>query len=383
MKNISGVLAAVFLPLISVAQTAGQESKSTYMSNGVFLVLVAAIILLLLVIVALLEMLKASATHHNRRKKNEGSTGSKTAALVFFMLVSTSLLAQQQAEVPAEAVAPPFDYWGLGAMMFYILVSIIFCEGIIIYVLYRMAMLLLRVKEPEPLGPDAPLWGFRILKSVTKVQTPEEEAAIMTDHEYDGIRELDNNLPLWWKYGFYFTIIVGVVYMFNYHVIGSGLSSEEEYQQELADADAQLQEYKKTHAQMVDENTVTLLTDAASLSAGRGIYTQNCAACHGPQGGGLVGPNLTDVNWIHGGGVVNVFKSVKYGWTDKGMKSWQQDLSSLDIQKVASYILSLQGTNPPNAKAPEGEVYVEQTVTDSAAVATDSIQAVQDTVKNK
>lgn len=378
MKTRLSLLIVVLLPLVSFAETKETGSTNTYMSNGVFLVLVSVILLLAIVIVGLAEMLKASATHNARRRKKDNGDAFKISSMIIFLLASTSLFSQTTGAADNIIPEVPFDYWGLGAIMFYVLVSVIVFEGIIVYVLFRMAMILLKTNVPKPIPHDESLFGFKMMKSITHSQSPEEENAIMMDHEYDGIRELDNNLPAWWKYGFYLTIIVSVVYLFNYHITGSGLSSKEEYELEVATAEAEMLEYKKNNAKAVDESNVVKLTDGSSISAGFGIYSANCASCHGVKGEGTVGPNFTDDNWIHGGGIVNVFKSVKYGWPDKGMKSWQQDLNPLEIQQVASYILSLRGTNPPNAKAPEGEVYVEQS--DSAAVSIDSLAVMKDSL---
>jgi cytochrome c oxidase cbb3-type subunit 3 len=123
-------------------------------------------------------------------------------------------------------------------------------------------------------------------------------------------------------------------------------------------------------AASVDENTAVALTDAASLAAGKDIFLTYCKACHGETAGGYegsVGPNLTDRFWIHGGGMKNVFSSIKYGWPEKGMQSWKKDLKPVEIHQVASFILSLQGSNPPNAKAPQGEEWKDVSPVDSTA----------------
>lgn len=183
----------------------------------------------------------------------------------------------------------------------------------------------------------------------------EREHEIMLDHNYDGIQELDNKLPPWWVYLFYATIVFGVVYMWYYHIQGTGNIQEEEYNQELAKAEAEM----KLYASKVDENSVTLLVDAAKIKNGEVLFQTNCAPCHGKQGQGGVGPNLTDNYWIHGGGIKDVFKTVKYGVPEKGMIPWQAQLSPGQIQEVSSYIIKLKGTNPPNPKAPQGELFKE------------------------
>lgn len=188
----------------------------------------------------------------------------------------------------------------------------------------------------------------------------EKEADILLEHDFDGIRELDNDLPPWWKYLFYVTMVFGVIYLLNYHVISKNKLMADEYNDEVKIADAQKAEMIKTGA-FINEASVTLLKDAAELERGRAIFTSNCATCHGSKGEGLVGPNLTDDYWIHGGGIKNVFTTIKYGVQAKGMLSWQTQLSPKQMQEVASFVISLHGTNPPNAKPQEGVLYKEQT----------------------
>lgn len=199
----------------------------------------------------------------------------------------------------------------------------------------------------------------------------EKEKDIMMDHEFDGIRELDNTIPPWFNILFYGTIVIAFLYMLNYHVFKmSGLSAEE-YNDEVKVAAMQRDELIRTGA-FINENTVKLMKDDATITEGKTIFNTNCTVCHGPAGGGLIGPNLTDDYWIHGGGIVNVFKTVKYGVPVKGMISWQNQLNPKQIQAVANYILTLKGTNPANGKQPEGTIYSDSTITKVDSVKTDS-----------
>ncbi len=201
----------------------------------------------------------------------------------------------------------------------------------------------------------------RIKQMLTRSVPIEKEKDIMMDHEFDGIRELDNTIPPWFNILFYGTIFIAVLYMLNYHVFKfSGLSAEE-YNDEMKVAAMQREELIRTGA-FINENTVKLMKDEATIAEGKTIFNINCSACHGMEGGGLIGPNLTDDNWIHGGGVVNVFKTVKYGVPVKGMISWQNQLNPKQMQAVANYILTLKGTNPPNGKQPEGQIYADSSI---------------------
>jgi cytochrome c oxidase cbb3-type subunit 3 len=209
-----------------------------------------------------------------------------------------------------------------------------------------------------------------IIEKLNASVAVEKEEDIMLDHNYDGIRELDNNLPPWWKYGFYITIVWAVIYMIHFHVSNTGKLQLAEYEDQLAIAKAQVEEYRKKAANLVDENNAVLLTDQASLAAGQSVFMDNCAACHGRAGEGGVGPNLTDDYWLHSGSIGAVFKTIKYGYPEKGMKAWQQDLGAKQIHEVSSFIMSLRGTNPANAKEKQGELYINSAVVDSAATAT-------------
>lgn len=203
----------------------------------------------------------------------------------------------------------------------------------------------------------------------------EKEADVLLDHDYDGIKELDNNLPPWWKYGFYLTIIFSVIYMAHYHVVGSGNVQLDEYQAQLDEAARQKEERLKLAANEVDENTATMMLAEADLSAGKKIYVDKCLVCHGGAGEGLVGPNLTDDYWIHGGSIKDVFKIVKYGFPSKGMLAWQGQLTPVQMQQVSSYVKSLHGTNPPNPKEPQGDLYKETAESAAGAAPADSTAA--------
>ncbi len=202
-----------------------------------------------------------------------------------------------------------------------------------------------------------------LLKSLRQLltrSTPiEREADIMLDHDYDGIKELDNRIPPWFSGLFYLTIIFAIYYMIDYHVLETSKLQAEEYEEEMRIADMQRTELIKSGA-LINEDTVEPLTDDESINNGKEIYRKNCIACHGELGGGLIGPNLTDEYWIHGGGIKNIFKVIKYGVPAKGMISWQQQLNPKQIQEVSSFIISIEGSNPLNAKQPEGDKYVQQ-----------------------
>lgn len=215
-----------------------------------------------------------------------------------------------------------------------------------------------------------------ILKKLTRTKAIEQEADVMLDHNYDGIRELDNVLPPWWVYLFYGTIIFAAVYLVRFHIAGD-YNQSQEFQTEMKEAQAAVDAYMKTAPDMMSKDKVTLLTDAPSIAAGKALYQTNCIACHRADGGGQIGPNLTDQYWINGGGIKNVFNTIMEGGRDgKGMVAWKASIKPSDIQKVSSYVLSLQGSNPKEPKPTEAEAkeWKEEgaaptTVTDTIKVA--------------
>jgi len=190
----------------------------------------------------------------------------------------------------------------------------------------------------------------RLIKKLTNATPIEQESSVKLDHDFDGIQELNNPLPPWWSIGFLITVIMSVFYIFYYTVQGKD-SQYDEYNREVKVAKAKVAKYKKDN-HIVDANSVTLLTDKAALAAGKDIFVAKCAACHLADGGGFVGPNLTDDAYLYGCDIKSVFSVITKG-TSKGMPPWKA-LGADNIQKVASYVLSLKGTTPAKAKAAEG-----------------------------
>ena len=200
-------------------------------------------------------------------------------------------------------------------------------------------------------------WSDLDKRVFTKAAPIEKEADVLLDHDYDGIKELDNALPPWWKWGFYFTVVVAVIYMFRFHVMKTGPTPLEEYDNEMKIAAAKMEEFRKNSKEAFDEKTVTL-ADAKGIAEGRKIFSGTCFPCHGGNGeGNAVGPNLTDEYWLHGGSLGDVFKTITNGVPDKGMQAWGKTFSPADIKNISSFILSLQGSKPANAKAPQGNLY--------------------------
>ncbi|TXD51154.1 MULTISPECIES: cbb3-type cytochrome c oxidase N-terminal domain-containing protein [unclassified Polaribacter] len=217
--------------------------------------------------------------------------------------------------------------------------------------------------EKDGIIPEAPKdWVKIMLQYFTRTKAMEEEQEIILDHNYDGIRELDNALPPWWVYMFYASIVFAAVYLVRYQIM-DGDTPEMEYEKAVASARMELNTYKATAPDLITADNVQLLTDEKDLNRGRAVFNLNCASCHLGDGGGGIGPNLTDQHWILGGGIKNVFTTISNGGRNgKGMIAWNKTLKPADMAKVSSYVLSMQGTTPANGKAPQGEIWVDATV---------------------
>ncbi|MCO5261092.1 MAG: c-type cytochrome [Crocinitomicaceae bacterium] len=193
-------------------------------------------------------------------------------------------------------------------------------------------------------------------KMLTDAVPVEDEDKIMMDHDFDGIRELDNNLPPWWVAMLIATMIFAVVYIFHYHVFGTGDLQLAEYNKEMEKADAEVKEYLTKNAMNVDETNATVMKDSKDLAVGKDLFDANCIMCHKEKGEGDIGPNLTDEFWIYTGDIKAIYKSIKIG-TSNGMPEHASKLNPIQIQQVASYVYSLPYTP---GKEPQGEKYVKE-----------------------
>lgn len=267
------------------------------------------------------------------------------------------------------------NYIGYGAIMFLLLVVL-------------MAMLVLlrtfKVLTKAILGPEAYAQlqaekaAGKAAKGKPKVSTVEkllslkpleEEHSLIMEHEYDGIQELDNPTPAWFMALFYATIAFGVCYILIYHVFGFGQLQYDEYKTEMAVAAKEKAAFLAKSANRVDENTVKLTTDPAAIADGQSVFKQSCVPCHGDHAQGVVGPNLTDDYWLHGGKINDLFKTIKYGVTAKGMPTWEKQLTPKQIADVANYVKSLHGSNPAGAKEPQGDKETDEAAKPAAKTA--------------
>ncbi|MDK2772666.1 MAG: c-type cytochrome [Flavobacterium sp.] len=223
----------------------------------------------------------------------------------------------------------------------------------------------------------------KLMKMLTRSKDIDQEEDVMLDHDYDGIKELDNVLPPWWVGLFYACVVFAIIYLVRFHIMGD-YTQAEEFVAEMEQSDKQVQEYLKNAPDLMDKEKVTLLTDATALAEGKKIFESNCVACHRPDAGGAIGPNLTDKFWILGGGIKNVFNTISEGGrSGKGMVPWKESLKPTEIQKVASYVLSLQGSNPKDGKPAEGDEWVEEGAAPSTEATTEVVETVVDSTKTE
>jgi len=286
-----------------------------------------------------------------------------------FILFFTALVGITSYSFAQSATdAPATSIWDDPMLTFYVAIGFIF---VVILLILLVAVYMLQVikvmtqqaaqEKAQRLGitlKEEPSFWSKLWKESNDFVPLEKEADIMLDHNYDGIRELDNHLPPWWKWLFYLSIVFAAVYLVFYHVTDTLPLSNQEYQNEVSLAQEQARKLQAANpVAAIDESNVTTTTDALAIADGKQTFLNNCASCHRKDGGGDIGPNLTDDYWKHGGDIKDIFKVVRHGVQGTNMIAWEGFISPEKMQNVASYILTLKGSNPENPKKPEGELY--------------------------
>ena len=373
LKKYAAVLAGLLL--MAPAWAAG-PSPENLLYNPLAILLICVMFILLIAIAILANILIGAADisllRWKKTKEDEKKPVAGKIVATFIGLMISSVLFAQETTVKARTAS---IIGGLPSSVFYAMIIIVFAELLVILALLINVRLLIKSQKEKLTVAD-------MLKAVTKkpkiswwsrfnkFKPIDQETDIDLGHEYDGIRELNNRLPPWWIYGFYLTIVFAAVYLWRYHVSHTAPLGVEEYQIAVQKADEKIKDYLKQKGDAVDENTVTML-GSTDIVEGKRIFEISCISCHSQGGAGNVGPNLTDDYWIHGGDVKSVFKTIKYGIN--AMPTWQNSYSNKQIAQLASYVKSLRGTHPPNAKAQQGELYKEESAgadpkTDSSVI---------------
>ena len=361
--------------LLSVAQDVAQapEATSFHVTNNLLYALLGLAVVQVIFIISLAGILRTMGGSGDwvRRVVQKGGRG---AAMVTLCLIAGEVSAQAY-KGDGTSVSLNTAFWWL------------FITNVLLFLILLVQMNVLReltravvgttevVREQRASGPS---WTNLLMKKLTRQASIEEEKELELRHDYDGIRELDNVLPPWWLWLFYGTIIWGFVYLVNVHVLNIWPDTQDAYKAEMAQAKADVDAYLATQAHVVDENTVTFTDDAAVTGQGHALFTQYCTPCHGADASGSetsVGPNLTDAYWLHGGGVKNIFKTIKYGVPAKGMIAWKAQLQPAEIRSITCYIMTLEGKGGPTQKAPQGEEWHDSGASaDTTALATDTVR---------
>ena len=282
-------------------------------------------------------------------------------ATVFLFVASIAMAQTTEVIEPTTSINVGNVIVGVLGVMVFVLLLLVFTLQKVVY------MLSMEAKGGQyPVAAETTTTWEKLLS----LKPLSAEKDVELDHDFDGIKELNNPIPFWFNLLFYGTIVIGFIYMLVFHVFETGVLQAKEYENELTKAEIDKKEYVKKAGNLVDENNVVLLTDASRIQNGLSTYTAKCAVCHGDKGEGKVGPNLTDQYWLHGGDMRSVFSTIKYGVPSKGMVAWQNSLNGGQIQELASYIMTLQGTNPVGAKEPQGELYAPESAKAADSTAT-------------
>lgn len=252
-------------------------------------------------------------------------------ALVLAVLVAgaASLQAAAPSQGPKVVNLDEKFLWELRIISFFLIAILLLLLNIFI---------LLKVKDPSTLT----------LKYILGHFVGKDSPDPVMHHTYDGIQELDNPMPAWLRWTFYGSIVFAFVYLLHYQFLRTGPSSRQEYEIEMAAAAEQFKDVE------LPDDAIIAITDPGRLQFAAGVFKENCATCHGDKLQGLTGPNLTDAYWLHGGDIKEVYHTITEGVPGKTMISWKRLLPSQDRLALASYVLSLQGSNPAGAKDPEG-----------------------------
>ncbi len=351
----------IFISLLLLTPTISvmaQQKAPSSASNLVVIVLISVAAILAFVILLLAKVMMTGYPKFKKKMKDAARPDAKMIT-VFLMLSSVVAFGQNAAPVQ-EAVAASSEWiTGLSNTATIFITLIIALELIIIFYMLSVFRSFTRIQKVKVPVKARKKFGWWEKLNNTKSVDASSEASINLGHNYDGIEELDNPTPPWWQWGFIISFIFGIVYLWIYFVSHSAPNQIKELEIANAKAEEQIKAYMATSANKVDENTVTILTDENDINEGKKIFTSVCAACHGTDGGGIVGPNLTDNYWIHGGSINDIFKTIKYGVPEKGMKSWKDDYTPKQIAQLASFIHTLKGTKPVNPKEPQGELMAQ------------------------
>jgi cytochrome c oxidase cbb3-type subunit III len=365
-------ISGVVIPMHALAAGPPQKSEIDNPLAATLLIVIGALALAIALLAHV--VIGAAQLKVERFKKEKAAAAAKVASIVLICFFSSGLFAQDTNTAAPQVVSDTIG--GLAKTSFYALITVVGLELlIIVWMLWFLRSLIAKeyaiavvsvTQEAAYIKENT--WKKWWVK-INNFRSLNEEQDIDLGHDYDNIRELDNKLPPWWLYGFYACIVFAGIYLWRYHVSHTAPLSIQEYEISVAKAEEEKADNLKQAGNSVDENTVKLLTAATDIDAGKKIFTGTCAPCHAADGGGIVGPNLTDDYWLHGGKINDIFKTIKYGVPEKGMQPWKSTFSPIQIAQLASFIKSIHGTKVANPKEPQGDIFKEQTVGDTTKIA--------------
>lgn len=369
-----GLSNSIFSQANAIAVEAKPEKELFY--DITFAYTLAGVGVLLAFVIYILGNVFLLAIQNRVEEQKKNGTFIKQLAIIgFIVFTSTSANAQAIPAGVTQVVSENVMYLIGVVIVLELLIIFYLANGIRIFLKKESAIIVPSVKEEITEIPKIS-WFDRIYNK----NSDADIIKLDLGHNYDGIKELDNDIPIWWKYGFAMSILFGIIYLYSYHIAGTRPLQQQELQIEQEVAAVKLAAYLEKSANNVDENTVKML-GVDDIAAGKVLFIKPgaCATCHAENGSAIVngssgiGPNLTDDYWIHKGDIKSIFYTIKYGWPEKGMKSWKEDYSPIQMAQLTSYVKSLQGTNPTPAKEKQGILFVDSTITikvaDTTAVA--------------
>jgi cytochrome c oxidase cbb3-type subunit 3 len=359
-KKTIGTAFLLFISSSIFSQNAPALSSVSAESYNMVEILLVVIAFILLFVIGGMGQILVALSRQLSDKTREAQKGKVLSVLIILSLLCENLFSQTV--VANESTKVVTNYGGISANSFYVLVSVIILEIFTLLFLFFSIKRIFAELIPEnssvlvKKSKLVALWVKLDKKIFTKGIPIEHEVDALLEHNYDGIRELDNALPPWWKYGFIITIGFAFLYLLNFHVLGNGKNPVEEYAVEMANAKMAKELYESNNKDKIDEANVPM-AEADGIKRGKEHFLANCIACHGSKGEGGAGPNLTDNYWLHKGSLNDIYYSLKVGFSDKGMQSWALKFNPKEMSEIASFVKTLQGTNPPGAKASQGDLF--------------------------
>jgi cytochrome c oxidase cbb3-type subunit 3 len=359
-KKTIGTAFLLFISSSIFSQNAPALSSVSAESYNMVEILLVVIAFILLFVIGGMGQILVALSRQLSDKTREAQKGKVLSVLIILSLLCENLFSQTV--VANESTKVVTNYGGISDISFYVLVSVIILEIFTLLFLFFSIKRIFAELIPEnssvlvKKSKLVALWVKLDKKIFTKGIPIEHEVDALLEHNYDGIRELDNALPPWWKYGFIITIGFAFLYLLNFHVLGNGKNPIEEYAVEMANAKMAKELYESNNKDKIDEANVPM-AEADGIKRGKEHFLANCIACHGSKGEGGAGPNLTDNYWLHKGSLNDIYYSLKVGFSDKGMQSWALKFNPKEMSEIASFVKTLQGTNPPGAKASQGDLF--------------------------